>query len=126
MLGNCSSRFCAERGEQIELSRFHEIGHAGRGREAERNLSGQDVGDLRRLPAVGHVRHLDVGGERQQHAHQMRHVADAERAVVELAGFALARSTTSLIDLIPEAGLATAPSGLATVWVIGAKSRSGS
>jgi hypothetical protein len=41
-------------------------------------------------------------------------------------GLALARSIKSFIDLIPEAGLATRPSGLETVCVIGAKSRSAS
>ena len=104
-VGKLLVALAAERGEQIELSRFHEIRHAGRGRERDRNLSAQHVGDRRRLPPVGHVRHLDVGGDRQQHAHQMGHVADAERAVVDLAGIGLGALDEILDRLDPGRGI---------------------
>jgi hypothetical protein len=35
------------------------------------------------------MRHLNVGGQRQQHAHQVRHIADAEGTVVDPAGIRL-------------------------------------
>jgi hypothetical protein len=51
------------------------------------------------------VRHLDIGGDRQQHAHQVGHVADAERAVVDLAGMRLGPLDQILDRLDPGSGI---------------------
>ena len=87
--GSSAARFGPGHREGAHLAGLDVRQRPAERREPDFGAAGQHVGDALRHLAVGHVLHLDAGHVAEQHGGEMRARADADRAVVQLAGIGL-------------------------------------